>query len=135
MVVIGVFHDFSLGSIALSSSDAVRYGLLHGVGFILIALLEEFLFRGYMQSTLDPAVGFSPAAIILAMLFAALHLQNFSESWFGALMAGFFRLLAAFALQRTGNVWFPVGMHAAWDWGQTYFYSTPDSASLPKVIF
>jgi membrane protease YdiL (CAAX protease family) len=132
MAVIAVFHGFSLGRMALSSSDAVKYGLLHGVGFILIALLEESLFRGYMQSTLGSAIRFWPSAIILSILFGALHLQNSGEAWFGALMAGSFGLLAAFALQRTGNVWFPVGMHTAWDWGLTYFYSAPDSGFLAK---
>lgn len=41
-------------------------------------------------------------------------------------------ILAAFALSRTGNIWFPIGMHAAWDWGETFFYSTPDSGFLAQ---
>jgi hypothetical protein len=24
-------------------------------------------------------------------------------------------------------LWFAVGYHAAWDWGETFFYGTPDS--------
>ena len=30
-------------------------------------------------------------------------------------------------LWRTGNLWFAVGLHAAFDWGETYLYSVPDS--------
>ena len=36
-------------------------------------------------------------------------------------------LRACIALRRTGNLWWPIGFHAAWDWGQTFFYGVPDS--------
>lgn len=132
LVLITAFHGFSLGNIALSSSDAIKYGLLFAIGFILVGLFEEFSFRGYMQSTLTSGIGFWPAAIVLSILFGAIHLQNLNEAPTGAVMAGSFGLLAAFSLKRTGNIWFPIGMHAAWDWGETFFYSTPDSGFLAQ---
>jgi hypothetical protein len=27
-------------------------------------------------------------------------------------------------------LWFAVGFHAAWDWGETFFYSVPDSGTI-----
>jgi len=33
-------------------------------------------------------------------------------------------------LYRTGNLWFAVGFHALWDWGQTYLYSVPDGGTM-----
>src|SRR5208282_1967902 len=30
-------------------------------------------------------------------------------------------------LRRTGNLWFAIGRHAAFDWGETFLYSVPDS--------
>ena len=36
-------------------------------------------------------------------------------------------LLLALTLQRTGNLWFAIGMHAAWDWAQSFLYGVPDS--------
>jgi membrane protease YdiL (CAAX protease family) len=36
-------------------------------------------------------------------------------------------LLFCLTIQRTGNLWFAVGFHAAWDWAETFFYGTPDS--------
>ena len=132
LALITAFHGFSLGTMALSGADAVKYGLLFGIGFFLVGLFEEFSFRGYMQSTLTSGIGFWPAAIILSILFGAIHLQNLHEAPIGAAMAGSFGLLAAFSLRRTGNIWFPIGMHAAWDWGETYFYSTPDSGFLAQ---
>jgi membrane protease YdiL (CAAX protease family) len=35
-----------------------------------------------------------------------------------------------FTVYRTGNLWFAVGFHAFWDWGQTYLYSVPDSGTM-----
>jgi uncharacterized protein len=130
--VIAALHGFSLGNLALSGADALKYGGLYAIAFLMVGLFEEFSFRGYMQSTLGPAIGFWPAAIVLSILFGAIHLSNGGEAWFGAAMAGSFGLLAAFALQRTGNLWFPIGMHAAWDWSETFFYSVPDSGFLAK---
>ena len=132
LILIAAFHGFSLGSLALSGADALKFGALYGLAFLMVGIFEEFCFRGYMQSTLGPAIGFWPAAIVLSILFGAIHLGNSGEAWFGAAMAGSFGVLAAFSLQRTGNIWFPIGMHAAWDWAETFFYSVPDSGYLAK---
>ena len=66
------------------------------------------------------------------MVFGALHLGNTGEAKFGAVMAGAFGLLAAFSLWRTGNLWFAIGMHGAWDWGESFFYGVPDSGVALK---
>lgn len=98
MVTIAVFHGFSIEGFAILGGVAVKYGLLYGIGFTLVGLFEEFSFRGYMQYTLGSGLGFWPAVIILSIAFGAIHLGNKGEAWFGALMAGSFGLLAAFAL-------------------------------------
>ena len=118
---------FSFGGRGLTAGDAVRYGLLYLTGFTLVAFFEEFSFRGYMQATLASGIGFWPAAVLLALVFGALHLRNKGEAEFGAAMAGAFGLLAAFTLRRTGNLWFAIGMHGTWDWGESFFYGVPDS--------
>ncbi|HXQ27267.1 MAG TPA: type II CAAX endopeptidase family protein [Candidatus Acidoferrales bacterium] len=132
MALIAALHGFSLGGPALGRGEAVRYGFLYMLGFLLVAIFEEFSFRGYLQATLASGIGFWPAAVFLAIGFGSLHLGNPGEAKFGALMAGAFGLLAAFSLLRTGSIWFAIGMHAAWDWGETYFYSVPDSGILAK---
>jgi membrane protease YdiL (CAAX protease family) len=130
--LIAALHGFSLAGLEVRGAEAVKYGVLFGVGFILVGIFEEFLFRGYMQATLGSGIGFWPAAILLAILFGGLHLGNPGEANTGAFMAGCSGLLAAFSLRRTGNLWFPIGLHAAWDWGETYFYGVPDSGQLAK---
>jgi membrane protease YdiL (CAAX protease family) len=132
MGLIGIFHGFSLGGFAIAGTEAIKYGVLYGIGFVLVGIFEEFSFRGYMQSTLASGMGFWPAAIILGILFGAIHLQNSGEAIYGAAMAGGFGIVAAFSLQRTGNIWLAIGMHASWDWGETYLYSVPDSGLLAQ---
>jgi len=42
-----------------------------------------------------------------------------------------FGLLFCLFLSRTGNLWWAVGFHTGWDWGQTFFYGVPDSGIAP----
>ncbi|MGH9715194.1 MAG: lysostaphin resistance A-like protein [Candidatus Acidiferrales bacterium] len=127
MGLIAALHGFSVHGLSLHALSATRYGFLYFAGFITVAIFEEFAFRGYLQSTLQLAIGFWPAAAILAVAFGAIHLGNPGEGKYGAIMAAFFGLLAAFTLRRTGSIWFAIGLHTMWDWGETFFYSVRDS--------
>lgn len=132
LAAIAAGHGFSIAGLEDRGADVLKYGVLFGIVFILVGFFEEFSFRGYMQSTLGSGIGFWPAAIVLSILFGAIHLGNPGEAKIGGFMAGCFGLAAAFALRRTGNLWFPIGMHAAWDWGETYFYGVPDSGLVAQ---
>jgi len=135
LLLIAARHGFSLDGVGVGGAAALSLAVLYFIGFILVGMFEEFSFRGYMQSTLQSGIGFWPAAIILSIGFGAIHLGNSGEAKIGAFMAGCFGLVAAFALRRTGNIWYPIGMHASWDWGETYFYGTPDSGVLAQGHF
>jgi membrane protease YdiL (CAAX protease family) len=123
-------HAFYFGAFALHGVRALKFALFWAVFFLIVAFYEEFFTRGYTQFTLTETVGFWPAAILLSLGFGALHLENPGESWvgiLGAMVIGFFFCLT---LRRTGNLWFAVGFHASWDWGESYFYSVPDSGGM-----
>jgi CAAX protease family protein len=127
MGLIALLHGYRVSGVDLRGIAALRYALFYFAAFIAVAFFEEFSFRGYLQSTLQLAAGFWPAALVLAAVFGAIHLTNPGEGAYGIVMAGSFGLLAAFTLRRTGNIWFAIGLHAVWDWGETYFYSVRDS--------
>src|SRR5262249_27190314 len=95
--------------------------------FILVSLYEEFLLRGYSQFALTRAMGFWPAAIVLSIIFGAVHAANPGESKAGLVGAGLIGLLFCLTLRRTGNLWFAVGMHTGWNWGQTFLFGLPNS--------
>src|SRR6202161_4513323 len=88
LALIAALHGFSLGNLALSGGAALKYGALYGIALLMVGLFEEFSFRGYMQSTLGSGIGFWPAAIILSILFGAIHLGNGGEAWVGAALGG-----------------------------------------------
>ena len=123
-------HAFYFGSIALHGVRVLKFAVFWAAFFLIVGFYEEFFTRGYTQFTLTEALGFWPAAILLSLGFGALHLDNPGESWvgiLGAMMIGFFFCLT---LRRTGNLWFAVGFHDSWDWGESYLYSVPDSGGV-----
>jgi uncharacterized protein len=123
---------FSFGDLALHGARIVEFGGFWGAMFLLVALSEEFRFRGYPQFTLARGVGFWPAATALSAAFGMIHLGNEGESWAGVASAIAIGLFFCFTLRRVGNLWFAVGFHAAWDWGQTFLYSVPDSGMVER---
>lgn len=120
-------HNFVYGSHALHGWSIASSGFLWAVAFLLVGLFEEFLLRGYAQFTLTMGIGFWPAAFLLSLVFVSLHRNNPGESVFGLCQIGLIALFLCFTLWRTGTLWFAVGFHAAWDWGQSFFYGTADS--------
>ena len=127
MRALGVYH---IDGFAIHGTDIWRFAAVWGVGFIFVALFEEFFTRGYMQYTLANGIGFWPAAVLLSALFFAGHIKNPGETPWGLADVFLAGLFFCFVLWRTGNLWFAVALHAAWDWGLTFFYSVPDSGMM-----
>lgn len=131
--LLGIFalHGFQL--LGIATHGKALAGALVGwtITFVLVGLSEEFAFRGYLQYTLTTGIGFWPSAIVLSLLFGFAHSGNPGENKFGLVQVVLFALLFCLFLRRTGNLWWAVGFHAGWDWGQTFFYGVPDSGLLP----
>lgn len=121
------FHAFSFGHVVLHGVRMLRFAAFWAAMFLLVGLFEEFLLRGYTQFTLARGIGFWPAAIALSCAFGLIHLRNEGEHWTGLLAASAIGFFFCLTLRRTGSLWFAVGFHAAWDWGESFFYSVPDS--------
>jgi hypothetical protein len=129
-------HVFSFGHLALHGARIARFAAFWAVMFLFVGLFEEFLLRGYTQFTLTRGIGFWPAAVVLSCAFGLIHLWNGGEQWTGLLAAAAIGFFLCLTLRRTGTLWFAVGFHAAWDWGETFFYSVPDSGMVaPGHLF
>ena len=121
------FHVFYFGSLSPLNSQILGWGVLWFFFFLLVGLFEEYSLRGYLLYTLADGIGFWPAAIIQAILFAWGHMGNGGETRVGIIATGIFALFAAVTLWRTGNLWLAVGAHAGWDWGESFFFGVNDS--------
>jgi hypothetical protein len=126
-LLIRAFGGFSFGTPALAGARLWGYAALWLATFLAVGLFEEFLFRGYAQFTLATGIGFWPAAFALSAGFASIHIHNSGEDLAGALGVFVIGMFFCLTLRRTGNLWFAVGVHAAFDWGETFLYSVPDS--------
>jgi hypothetical protein len=120
LLVLRVTHAFYFGDVTALNAKIFGWGLLWFVVFLLVGFLEEYMLRGYFLYTLAEGIGFLPAAVIQAILFARLHMGNGGETRIGIIATGIFALFAAATLWRTGNLWLAVGAHAGWDWGQSF---------------
>ena len=130
----------------LFGSGILRYASIWLFNFLLVGLFEEYSTRGYLQYTLtrglaglyrwifktrhSAALGFWTAAMILSILFGLGHGKNPGESPIGLLSSGMIAMVFCLSLWRTGSLWWAIGFHAAWDWGQSFLYGVADSGTM-----
>lgn len=102
------FHYQSL------SADLLTYlGL-----FILVALHEEILCRGYLLDTLNKAYGSLIGILISTLIFTGLHIFNNHIGWVGLSNIFLSGILMAFFFLRKNNLWAAIGIHFAWNYAQ-----------------
>jgi CAAX protease family protein len=128
--LIAAFGGYSFGSLAEHGGAIAKWALFWSIFFLVVALFEEFLFRGYALYTLADGIGFWPAAVLLAGVFGWVHKHNSGENWIGVAGVVFVGLFWSFTLKRTGSLWFALGMHATFDFGETFLFSVPDSGMI-----
>lgn len=127
LAVLAGTHHLHLVRSPMGLSRTLGYAAAWGVCFLLVAFTEELLLRGYLLFTLARGIRFWPAAIALAAAFGALHGSNSGESPFGLVAAALVALVFSLSLWRLGHLWWAIGFHATWDWGESFFYGTADS--------
>ena len=85
--------------------------------FVIAALAEEATFRGYPLQTLTRAHFAWLAILLTSVPFAAIHLSNPNVvkgfTFANTAIAG---VWLAVAYLRTRSLWFPLGIHWAWNW-------------------
>ncbi len=116
----------------LHGFTAWKYGAAWLLIFVLTGIFEESLLRGYLQYTLTRGIGFWWGALLMSILFGAIHGSNKGESPVGLFSAGAAGLFFCLSLWYTGSLWWAIGFHATWDWSQTFFYGTPDSGMVAR---
>jgi membrane protease YdiL (CAAX protease family) len=112
---------------ALSGPSILGYGAAWAFTFVLVGIAEESTVRGYLLFTLTRGLNFFWASIILSALFGLIHAGNPGETPAGLAAAAFIGLVFCFSIWLTGSLYWAIGIHAAWDWAQSYFFGVADS--------
>ncbi len=145
ILVLHLGHFIVFDGQNLHGTAVYLYGLKWLLAFLCVGFSEEYSFRGYMQFTLmrgvwgwaerlsptNPrAAAFWIAATLLSLLFACAHLGNGGENVFGLVQVFLAGMVFAYALWRTGSLWWGIGFHATWDWAQSYLFGVADSGNI-----
>lgn len=111
----------------VAMTTGVRYERVHGLGishvmlwlavYIALASREELAFRGYPLQMLSKRFGAWPALFLMALLFAAEHALGGWTWWQALFGSGVGALLFGAAAVRTQGLAVPIGLHAAWNFG------------------
>jgi hypothetical protein len=125
-------HLLAFDSGRLHGFAVWKYGLIWLLMFVFTAIFEESMLRGYLQYTLTRGIGFWWGALLMSILFGAIHVPNKGESPIGLFSAAAVGLVFCISLWYTGSLWWAIGFHATWDWAQTFFYGTPDSGMVAR---
>ena len=114
----------------LSGAAIWKYAALWAALDLLVAFFEEGLFRGYLLYTLTRGLNFWWAALIMSILFGAVHGHNAGESPLGLITVGLGGLVFCLSLWLTGSLWWAIGMHTGMNWAESYLYGVIDSGSV-----
>ncbi len=118
-----------VGFILLIGIDEINYSefnfnlkdlLISVLLFLIVAVVEEALFRGYVLKNLMLSCNKYLALIISSALFSLMHGFNPNMSlfsFFGLFCAG---IILGITYVYTKNLWYPIGLHFGWNFFQTH---------------
>ena len=95
--------------------------------FIIAALAEEAMFRGYPLQTLSRAGLVWLAVLLTSVPFGIIHWQNPGATLFSSTNTALAGVWLGIAYLRTRSLWFPLGVHWAWNWAQGSILGVPVS--------
>lgn len=134
-MAIWMFNGLQINTIQYDSETLRGVFISFGL-FILVALSEEILFRGYIQGLLRNHYGANVAIIHSSILFALLHMMNPGILSTPFTLINIFLIGIFFAVTRelTGGIWLPIGFHLTWNFFQGNIFGFAVSGTDSKTI-
>ncbi|HRH45967.1 MAG TPA: type II CAAX endopeptidase family protein [Pyrinomonadaceae bacterium] len=86
--------------------------------FFIAAAAEEVMFRGYVMQTLFRAKLAWLGILLTSLPFALAHLGNPDANIISTINTGLAGIWFGIAYLKTRSLWFPFGLHLAWNWFQ-----------------
>ncbi len=113
------FNGYRLRALAAHPENGIVMAAITLVAYLALASREELAFHGYPLRRLEQSFGIWRAQLIVALVFALEHMVGgwpWTRALFGAGVGSLFFGMAAIA---TRGLAVPVGLHAAWNFGQS----------------
>ncbi|MBX2915332.1 MAG: CPBP family intramembrane metalloprotease [Cyclobacteriaceae bacterium] len=83
--------------------------------FMLVAVTEEVMFRGYILNNLTEKLSKNLAIILSSLIFAAFHLGNPHFGLIGFINIFLSGILMAIVYLNSKDLWVPIGVHFTWN--------------------
>ena len=103
--------------------------------FVLVALSEELLLRGYVLNNLMKSMNRLIALAVSAVMFSLIHVFNSNFSWIGfwnLLLAG---ILLGLPYIYTKSLWLPIALHFSWNFFQGIIFGFNVSGHVTYSLF
>lgn len=140
--VLRATHSISFQLSALTARPTLAFAARWAVTMLAVALFEECLKRGYLQTLASRSLGFWPAAIVLGCLFGLEKLLVAEyRNPIAFVSVVLYALLMCLTLNLTGDLSFAIGFHSAMEWSTVFVFGirTPiipnPQGTLLKAVF
>jgi membrane protease YdiL (CAAX protease family) len=118
-------------SVKLPGAAALSQGLVQGAMalllFVLVALEEELMFRGYLQVNVQEVLGAPLALLLVSVGFGLFHVLNPNFRWLALLNIILAGLALGYGRYVTGKLWLPMAYHWSWNLFQGPVFGLPVS--------
>ncbi|QEC52922.1 hypothetical protein EDD80_105129 [Anseongella ginsenosidimutans] len=108
----------TVSSLELNEAFSARELLLWFGIYLIVAFVEEVMFRGYFLNVFMERYTPFAAVLMSSLFFAFMHLLNPSFGWLGFLNIALAGVLMGLLFFYRGNIWLPVGLHFGWNFVQ-----------------
>lgn len=126
------------GANKLSANSGVDYGLisLYFFGFLIQGMSEEFIFRGYLMTSIGGSGQKTYVAVIVsAVAFALAHISNPGFGVLPFINLTLFGVFAALYMINSDNIWGVCAIHSMWNFAQGNIYGISVSGSSELQSF
>lgn len=109
--------------------------LLGVVLFVLVAIAEELLLRGYVLNNLMKSMHRLIALVISSVMFTLVHIFNPDFSWIGFLNILLAGILLGLPYIYTKSLWLPIALHFSWNFFQGIIFGFNVSGHQTYSLF
>jgi len=136
MITAVFLTEISLGVIYIELNSKVKvsyliYGLLASLS---VAFMEELVFRGYLFRNVALSLNENSAILVSSIVFGLMHVFNPNVNFLAIIVISIVGVLLAISYLKTQELYFPIGLHFAWNFFEGYIYGFPISGSKVEGV-